>query len=134
MKPKISLKELPRYIKKKNDVFKKEMSDNGGGSYHCRALVAHCLLLLSYYSFSINLVPINGVFNAHAFLASSWVIVLIIWGVIKNKIYPWIQEFISGEIFYTLDYISLNISIAALCLVNIAFFIPINPNATKDSN
>ena len=131
MKSKISIKQLPRYIKKKNQDFYKDISKNGGGSLHCRAMVAQCLLLLFYYSLSIELVPIKDVVNAHLFLASLGVIAMLIWKVIKNKIFPWIQVFISGNIFYKLDHISLNISIAVLCFVNIAFFIPVSPSNYK---
>jgi len=133
MRSKISLKKIPEYIKNSSISFHKQIHENGGGSYHCRAVVAQILLFSLYYLITVRLIPIKDAINAHLILATSWIAIMIVWQVVKEKIYPWIKDVCSGEIFYNLDITALNVSILTLFLLNfIIIFIPLNLKTNKD--
>lgn len=86
-----------------------------------RALVAQILWLTFLYLFAKRVVPVKDVFLSNALLIVFLTIWSFVWGIIKRKLPPWVDEYMRGEAFYKFDISLVNYCIIALLLLIAVF-------------
>lgn len=120
---------MKEYIKKSNTVFHAHVQSYGGWNFYVRAVTAKILWVILLYKLAHLFTSNYGFIK----IIVGWGIISFCWDKIFSKHSPqWIEEVITGEIFFGIDKDKLNKYIyMLLCVHAILFIWPLLPNSAQ---
>ncbi len=119
---------IRNHIVESNKRFIESIREGGGVNHFFRAITAKLLWYTLLYSVQKVILPEISSYKVITFLAGCGVLILAweTWNhVLKEHCPEWIDDILSGRIFFKLDIEQLNVYIAGLIALNAAFiFLP----------
>ena len=114
-----SWSDLLSNVKDENKSFITKIKQNGGWNVWGRALAAQILWLTILYNIGILLIPVKDFLLSNGILVASVTFLVLLRGVIGDKIPSWVDDYVKGNFFSKFDVPFLNKWILSLFFVSL---------------